>query len=53
MLSLIVILIIAGAAIYIVQVVPIDATMKTIIRVIIIVAMAIYALRLLAPMLPS
>lgn len=53
MLNIIILLILVGAALYIVQIIPIDATLKTIIRVIIIVATAIYALRLLAPMLPS
>lgn len=53
MIELIILLILVGAALYIVSLLPIDATVKTIINVIIVVAVAIYALRLLAPMLPS
>ncbi len=53
MISLLILLIIVGAALYIVSLLPIDPTIRTIITVIVVVACAIYALRLLGPMLPG
>lgn len=50
MLSLLVIAIIVGAIIYIVRLLPIDDTFKSIVTVIAIVVFAIYAIRLLVPM---
>lgn len=50
MLSLLIILIIAGAALYIVGLLPIDATIKRVVQVIAIVVLVIYALRMLWPM---
>jgi len=49
--SLLIALIVLGALIYIVGLLPIDATIKTIIKVIAIVLIAIWALRALAPAL--
>jgi hypothetical protein len=45
-----IICIIVGAALYLVMLLPIDATVKTIIKVVVIVAFAIYALKLLVPL---
>lgn len=42
-------LVIVGAALYILQLLPIDATVKTIIQVIVVVIIVIYAIRLLLP----
>lgn len=53
MVELIILLILVGAALYIVSLLPLDATIKTIIYVVIVVAVAIYAIRLLAPSLPA
>ena len=53
MINLIILLILVGAVLYVVGVLPIDGTLKLIIRVIVIVAVAIYAIRLLAPQLPG
>ena len=50
LLQFIIILIIVGAALYLLQLVPIDATIKRIIQVIVIVFLVIYAIKLLAPM---
>ena len=50
MLSFLIALVIIGAALYLLQLIPIDGTVKTIIQVIVIVALVIYALRVLAPM---
>jgi hypothetical protein len=50
MVQFIIICVIVGAALYLTQVLPIDATFKTIIRIVVIVAFAIYALKLLLPM---
>lgn len=53
MLSLIILLIIVGAALYLVGLIPMDATIKRVIQVLVIVIVIIYALRLLAPSLPG
>lgn len=50
LLELVIALIIAGALVYIVGVLPIDGTFKTIAKVVVIVVFAIYVIRLLAPM---
>jgi uncharacterized membrane protein YiaA len=49
-LQLLIICIIVGAVVYIVGLLPIDATLKTIIKVIAIVVLAIYAIKLLLPL---
>jgi hypothetical protein len=46
----IIVCILVGAALYITQVLPIDGVFKTIIRVVVIVAFAIYAIKVLLPM---
>ena len=45
MISLIIMLIIVGALLYLLRLLPIDATMRTVIYVVVVVAMAIYVLR--------
>jgi hypothetical protein len=45
MIELVILLIVIGALLYLAQRLPIDATMKTIINVVVIVAVAVYALR--------
>jgi hypothetical protein len=45
MIQLLIILIVIGALLYLLQRVPIDATIKTIIYVVVIVGVAIYILR--------
>lgn len=50
MLEFIIALVIIGAALYILQLLPIDATVKRIIQVIVVVILVIYALQLLLPM---
>lgn len=47
LLSLLIVLIIVGAALYIVSIIPMDARVKQIITVLVIVVVAIYALQLL------
>jgi hypothetical protein len=49
MISLLIFLILIGAVLYIVQLLPIDATIKKIIYVVVIVFIAIYALQMMAP----
>jgi hypothetical protein len=49
MLQLLIALVIVGAALYLLQLVPIDGTVKKIIQVIIIVVLVIYAIRVLLP----
>lgn len=49
-LQFLIVCIIVGAALYLLGLLPIDATMKMIVKVIVIVAFAIYALKLLAPL---
>lgn len=46
----IIVLVIIGAALYLLQLIPIDATIKKIIQVIVIVVLVIWAIRLLLPM---
>lgn len=53
MVELIILLVIVGAALYLVELIPIDATIKRVIQVIVIVCVIVYALRFLAPALPS
>jgi hypothetical protein len=45
MIGLIIMLIIVGAALYLMRLLPIDQTMKTVITVVVIVAAVIYVLR--------
>lgn len=47
MISLLILLIVLGAVLYIVTLLPIDATIKLIIQVVAVVVIAIYLLRLL------
>jgi len=49
MLQLLILLVVVGAALYILQMVPIDGTIKRIIQVIVIVILVIYALKLVLP----
>jgi hypothetical protein len=49
-LQLLILAIVVGAVIYIVRLLPIDATFKAIVTVIAVVVFAIYAIKLLAPM---
>lgn len=48
MIELLIVLIIIGALLYLAQRLPIDATVKLIINVVVIVAVAVYVLRHLA-----
>lgn len=48
LITLIIVLLIVGAALYLIRLIPIDNTIKTIIQVIIIVAVAIYVLKTFA-----
>jgi hypothetical protein len=50
MLQLLIVLIIVGAALYLLQLIPIDATIKRVIQVIVIVFLVIWAIRVLWPM---
>ncbi len=50
LMQLLIMFIIVGALLYILNLLPIDSTLKTIAYVIVIVVVAIYALRILAPM---
>lgn len=50
MLQFIILLVIVGAALYLLQLIPIDATIKRIIQVIVIVILVIWAIKLLLPM---
>lgn len=50
MLSLLIALIIIGAVLYVIQLLPIDAVVKKIIVVIAVVLLAIWAIRVLLPM---
>ena len=45
MIELLVALVILGAALYLLQLVPLDGTIKTIIRVVVIVGVVVYVLR--------
>lgn len=49
--TVIIVLILAGAAVYIANLLPIDGTMKTIIKVVVIVALVIWLLQGFAPSL--
>lgn len=49
LLQVIILLIVAGAIVYVVNLLPIDATFKRIAQVIAIVVMVIYLLKLLLP----
>lgn len=49
LLQLLIILIVVGAVLYLLNMVPIDATIRRIIQVIVIVGVAIYLLKLLLP----
>ena len=49
MIGILIFLILIGAVLYIVQLLPIDATIKKIIYVVVIVFIAIYALQMLSP----
>ncbi len=51
LVSILIALIVLGGLIYIVGILPIDATIKTIIKVVAVLVIAIYLLRLLAPAL--
>ncbi|WP_447987601.1 Thivi_2564 family membrane protein [Nitrospira sp. Nam74] len=46
MLSLLIMLVIAGAALYLIRLAPIDATVKQIIYVVVVVVLVIWALKL-------
>lgn len=50
MLQFIILLVIVGAALYLLQLIPIDATIKRIIQVIVIVILVIWAIKLILPM---
>lgn len=50
MLQFLIALVIVGAALYLLQLVPIDGTIKRIIQVIVIVFLVIWAIRVLLPM---
>lgn len=50
MLQFLIVLIVVGGALYILQLVPIDGTIKRIIQVIVIIVLVIWALKLLIPM---
>lgn len=52
LIELLIGLLIVGGILYIIQSVPIDATIKRIIYVVVVIAVAIYALRHLAGVLP-
>jgi hypothetical protein len=49
-ISFLIALVIIGAVLYLLQQIPIDATVKTVIQVIVIVVLVIYAIRILLPM---
>lgn len=51
LVQLLIILVIVGAALYLLKIVPLDATIKTVIQVVIVVAVIIYLIRVFAPML--
>lgn len=50
MISFLIALVIIGAILYLLQLIPIDGTIKQIIQVIVIVALVIYAIRILLPL---
>lgn len=47
LLSLIVVLVLVGVALYVVQLIPMDATVKRILTIVVIVIVALYVLRAL------
>lgn len=49
MLELLIVLIVLGAGLYILQLLPLDATIKRIIMVIVVVAVVVWLLRMFAP----
>jgi hypothetical protein len=49
MLQFLIALVIIGAALYLLQLIPIDDTVKRIIQVIVIVVLVIYAIKILLP----
>lgn len=51
LVSLLILLIVVGAVLYVISLLPIDGTIKTIAYVITVVVLAIYVLRALAPAL--
>lgn len=54
LLNLIIILLVAGAVLYLLKIIPIDATMKTVIQVLIVIAVIIYLLvEVAAPFMQS
>lgn len=50
MIELLIALVIIGAALYLLNLIPMDATVKRVIQVIAIVVIVIYAIRVLLPM---
>ena len=50
MLQLIIMAIIVGAIVYVVQILPINDTIKQVVVIVAVVILAIYAIRILAPM---
>jgi hypothetical protein len=51
LIEILILVIVVGAILYILSILPIDATLKTIGRVVILVIAAIYAITMLAPLL--
>ena len=49
--TLLIVLVVTGAALYLLQLVPIDATVKTVIRVVVIAVLVIYCVLFLASLL--
>lgn len=50
--SILIALILVGAVLYLIGILPIEGTVKTVIKVVAIVAVAIWLLRVLSPYLP-
>lgn len=50
MLSILIALVIVGAVLYIISLIPIDSRIKQIIYVLVVVVLAIWALKILVPM---
>lgn len=51
LINLLIVLLVVGAVLYLLTLVPIDGTIKTIIQVIVIVAVVVYVIKLFAPAL--
>lgn len=51
LVEILIMLVIVGAVLYVAQLLPIDATIKRIIQIVVVVAVIIYLLRLVAPSL--